>query len=179
MLIHGRLPEGAIIRDLVTHRDSRGSLTEIYRSDGAGLPLPLQWNLVQTESNTLRGVHLHREHEDYLVVVSGVMRVGLHDLRDGSTTRSAAAIVDLTGSRLQAIFVPKGVLHGFYFKEPSTYVYGLTRCWTPADDLGCRWDDPALDLPWGAVDPILSDRDAAAPSLAVLRARLQSEGWQP
>jgi dTDP-4-dehydrorhamnose 3,5-epimerase len=179
MLVHGQLPEGAILRDIVEHRDSRGVLAQLFRADWGGLQVPRQWNYVRTNANTLRGVHVHRDHEDYLIVLDGVMRVGLYDLRTVSATSGKSALVDLSGEKLAAIFVPKGVMHGFYFAGPTSYVYGLTNCWTPADDLGCRWDEPALGLPWGAVDPILSARDAAAPSLDALRRRIADEGWIP
>lgn len=166
---------GAVVRDLVPHSDARGMLFELFREDWGDFPTPRQWNLVRTQANTLRGVHVHRCHDDYLIVVSGVMFLGLHDIRANSPTRDRSALLRLGGNHLQAGFVPRGVLHGFYFPSEATYVYGLTSCWTPADDLGCRWDDPDLGIEWPTTDPIVSERDKNALGLAGLKARLSAD----
>lgn len=166
------LPPGVALRDLKPFNDARGTLTELFRSDWEIAKPFAQWNMVATAQNTLRGVHVHRDHDDYLIILSGVMRLGLYDLRPQSPAFGKSAIVEIKGERLQAAFVPRGVMHGFYFPVATNYVYGLSSCWTPADDTGCRWDDPELGLDWGARDPLLSERDANAPSLAELRAQL-------
>ena len=41
---------------LVAHPDSRGTLTELFRQEWFDGPCPLQWNMVQSEANVLRGV---------------------------------------------------------------------------------------------------------------------------
>lgn len=178
MIVYGHLPSGVALRPLTTHQDARGNLTELFRAGTSEFAVPLQWNFVRTNPNTLRGVHVHRDHDDYLIVLSGMMRVGLHDLRAASPTKGVSGLVDISGEKLQSIFVPRGVLHGFYFAGATDYVYGLTNCWTPADDLGCKWDDPALGLPWGAVAPLLSQRDANALSLGQLKEHMKRNGGE-
>ena len=129
----------------------------------------VQWNLVESEPNVLRGVHVHRVHEDYLMVVSGTMVVGLHDLRQLSPTTGVSAVVTLKGTERAALRIPTGVAHGFYFPEPSVHVYSVSAYWDRADELGCRWDDPSLNLRWPmASRPLLSDRDRVLPSLEAL-----------
>jgi dTDP-4-dehydrorhamnose 3,5-epimerase len=167
-----RLPHGVIIRDLKPITDARGTLIELFRSDWDIAKPFAQWNMVVTEPNSLRGVHVHGDHDDYLIVISGVMHLGLYDLRTKSPTSGKSAIVELYGERQQAAFVPRGVMHGFYFPISSRYVYGLSACWSPADDTGCRWDDPELGIRWPASNPLLSPRDANAPSLADMRGML-------
>jgi dTDP-4-dehydrorhamnose 3,5-epimerase len=164
---------GVSLSTLPTFRDERGSLTELFRNGESAMLLPQQWNLVHSEVNTLRGVHVHLQHDDYLVVLSGELRLGLHDIRPRSPTRGASALIALQGPASLGALVPQGVLHGFYFPEPTTYVYGLSQGWSPRDDLGCRWDDPALGIAWPATDPILSERDRSAGSLAALIEKLR------
>lgn len=176
MIAFGRLPSGVVLRDLTTHVDSRGGLTELFRSDWAALEVPRQWNIVRSVPNTLRGVHVHRDHDDYLIVLEGMMRVGLYDLRHASPTFRQSAIVDMSSLKLQSIFVPRGVAHGFYFKNNAVHIYGMTACWTPVGELGCIWNDPGLQLPWEADGPILSARDAAAPSLEQLEKEIACSG---
>ncbi len=164
------LPRGVVLRDLEVHADPRGGLAEIYRQEwGLGEPA-VQWNLVRTAPASLRGVHVHPRHADYLIVVSGVLRLGLHDVRPGSATFGLSAMVELDGDEPRLACVPPGVAHGFYFPAAATYVYGLSRGWSMAEELGCRWDDPELGFDWGASDPLLSERDAAAGGYAGMAA---------
>lgn len=171
--------DGAWRHMLTPRADERGTLHELFRADWELSEIPLQWNLVSTRANTLRGVHVHFNHDDYLIVLSGAMHLGLHDVRPDSKTFGKSQLITLTAQRLQAAFVPRGVMHGFCFTEATTYVYGLTQCWTPEDDLGCRWNDPELGLNWPVSDPVLSSRDASAISLNELKAKLGSARTRP
>lgn len=168
--------EGFKLRDLALRADERGDLGEIYRADWGELDRPSQWNIVHSRPNTLRGVHVHRHHDDYLFLAGGVMLLGLHDLRAASTTQGCSALVRLDAAAPQTALIPRGVMHGFFFPGEATLIYGLTACWTPADDLGCRWDDAALGIDWPARNPLLSPRDAQAPSLAELKQQLSEKG---
>lgn len=156
-------------------RDSRGSLTEIFRQEWVNSAIPVQWNCVQSETNVLRGVHVHVKHVDYLVVLKGRMLVGVTDLREGGI--GAGSIIELSEENRSMLMVPQGVAHGFYFPEPTTFVYGVSEYWDPIhDEYGCRWDDPALGIPWPkAIAPLLSERDEAASSLEELLVALRNE----
>ena len=164
---------------LATHRDTRGALTEIFRRDWPDVVAPVQWNFVRSERNVMRGVHVHVTHVDYLVALQGRMLVGLCNLRDGSRSARDGSIVELYGEDLRALVIPPGVAHGFYFPEPALFVYGVTHRWNPVnDEWGCRWNDPALGIPWPAdcTSPEMSARDAEAGSLEQLLSRLREGG---
>jgi dTDP-4-dehydrorhamnose 3,5-epimerase len=163
------LPSGVQLRALTPHRDARGSFTEIFRSEWR-LPEPVQWNAVSSEPGTLRGVHVHLVHEDYLTLVHGRMVLGLSDLRPASPTVGRATVLELSRKNSFGVTIPRGVAHGFYFLEPSVHVYAVTHYWDPSDELGCRWDDPALGIPWPASPELLSPRDATAPGFEVMKA---------
>jgi dTDP-4-dehydrorhamnose 3,5-epimerase len=159
---------------LRTHRDARGDLTELYRDDWVA-ERPVQWNLVNARPNTLRGVHVHVRHADYLVPVAGTFLVGLCDLRADSPTFMQTRMVELSSTAPALLKVPPGVAHGFYFARETVFTYGVTSYWDPVhDEMGCRWNDPALGMRWPADDPLLSERDATAPSCANLLERLDA-----
>ena len=158
------LPQGCAIHDLTTHADERGALTEIFRKEWRTGMDPVQWNYVRSKPNVLRGVHVHVVHTDYLVCLEGAMVLGLVDVRPESPTRGLAATVMLEGAKLQAAVVPPGVAHGFHFSAPSSLCYSVTHYWDTRDEIGCRWDDPALGLDWQIVNPELSARDISAGS---------------
>jgi dTDP-4-dehydrorhamnose 3,5-epimerase len=171
------LPAGTLVRPLQPHRDDRGSFTELYRAEWETGVSPVQWNAVRSEAGVLRGVHVHVRHDDYLTVPIGRAAVGLRDLRSGSPTEGLSALVELGGDQAAALVIPHGVAHGFYFLEPSLHVYAVTEYWDLRDELGCRWDDPELEIPWPAHSARVSERDAASQPLHALVAEL--EPWQP
>jgi dTDP-4-dehydrorhamnose 3,5-epimerase len=171
------LPAGTILRPLKPHRDDRGTFTELYRGEWDTGVSPIQWNAVRSEAGVLRGVHVHIRHDDYLTVPIGRAVVGLRDLRRGSPTEGLSALVELGDDRAGALIIPHGVAHGFYFFEPSLHVYAVTEYWSPSDELGCRWDDPELEIPWPVRSARISRRDAESQSLRGLLDEL--EPWQP
>jgi dTDP-4-dehydrorhamnose 3,5-epimerase len=173
------LPDGVALRPLNMNRDSRGSFTELFRNEWDTGVLPVQWNAVSSNAGTLRGVHLHPRHDDYLVTLKGRVSVGLRDLRRDSPTKGMSVLIGLSEDPLTALLIPHGVAHGFYFHEPSLHLYAVTTYWDTADELACRWDDPELEITWPAEPAHVSERDATAPSLAELLAELEHQAREP
>src|SRR4051794_21842325 len=114
---------GIQLENLVSHGDARGSVTEIFRAAWASVNF-VQWNFVRSRAGVLRGVHGHFRHSDYLIVLKGSALIGLRDVRQGSVSFGKTDLVSLKGEALQALTIPPGVAHGFYFPEPSLLIYG-------------------------------------------------------
>ncbi len=170
------LPVGVLRRKITEHSDDRGVLSEIFRAQWPTGIEPLQWNLVKSAGNVVRGVHVHPHHVDYLTVAHGTMHIALVDMRTDSATHGLATIVVLRGDDPHALTIPAGVAHGFWFPAQVTYLYAVDHYWSMADELGCRWDDPELGLEWPATtaDAVLSPRDEAAGSFAELKTEYQT-----
>lgn len=160
--------DGVFRHPFIARPDERGCLFEIYRQAWQGVFPPVQWNCVRSEGNVLRGVHVHLVHTDYLIIVHGRAEVGLADLRAGSPTEGRAQLLSLEATKMSAVTIPVGVAHGFYFPEPSVFIYAVSHYWNKADELGCRWDDPQLGIPWTCSQPVISPRDAMLGTLAEL-----------
>jgi dTDP-4-dehydrorhamnose 3,5-epimerase len=156
------------IIDLASHGDSRGAFTEIFRAEWPLAFNPVQWNYVRSGRQVLRGVHVHVRHRDYLTLVDGRMLLYLHDIRPWSDTVGRTCQLDLVGDRLQAVAIPPGVAHGFFFSAPSAHIYSVSEYWSPDDDLGCRWDSDGLDMRITVPSPLLSRRDREAGSFAAM-----------
>ena len=163
------VPAGVRVISLTTHVDNRGDLSEIFREEWVDSPPPIQWVVVRSKANALRGIHVHARHWDYYCVVTGEMTVGVHDLRPGAT-RGISAMLHLTGDRLQLLSVPAGVAHGLYCSRASTIMVGTSQYYDSDDHRGCRWDCPELRLSWPCTVPELSAKDREAGSYAALRA---------
>jgi dTDP-4-dehydrorhamnose 3,5-epimerase len=64
------------------------------------------------------------------------------------------------------LWVPAGFAHGFLALTDAVDVtYKVTAEYSPENDAGIAWNDPAigLELP---LEPLLSDKDRALPRLA-------------
>lgn len=167
------LPSGFRILQLSDHADERGVFRELFR-DAWTDTAPVQWNLVRSKPNVLRGVHAHPDHFDHLTMASGAMVLGLHDVRPDSPTFGLSAMIRLEADDPHLVEIPPGVGHGFYFPAAAAHIYGVSRAFAGHDPFACRWDDPELGLDWPCDAPILSDRDRAAGSYRELVARLRT-----
>jgi len=159
--------EGVLLFDLTTHPDLRGSFTEDYRREWIpGGREMVQGNISVSKANVLRGLHFHRAQADWWNFYTGAAIVGLHDLRTGSPTQGVGLALRLdTAERLQGLYIPRGVAHGFYAARDVLLHYMVDNYYTGGDEFGIAWDDPGLGIAWTATDPILSDRDRSNPSL--------------
>ena len=134
----------------------------------------MQWNAITNRPGSLRGVHWHNAHADFIAPVHGSVLVAAIDLRIGSPTEGRAELAMLDAAEPRAIVIPPGVGHGFFSAEASVVMYGVSKYWDPDDELGVRWDDPALGIPWPpeASGALVSGRDAGFPTLAEAGERL-------
>ena len=173
------LPSGVTLAALTPHEDERGVFTELFRISWELGVTPVQWNSVSSNANVLRGVHAHVRHADYLTLAGGRATIGLHDLRPGSPTEGLGTTVELDADAPSALVIPAGVAHGFYFHAArSVHVYAVSHEFDLADELGCRWDDPELDIAWPCSEPLISPRDQALGPLSELRAVWRSASAQ-
>ena len=170
--LSGPLPEGVVITPLTNHPDDRGSFTEIFRRAWPTGVDPLQFNLATTRQGVMRGCHVHLRHDEFFLSAKGRIIVGLSDIRPASPTFGTGVLIDLSDERMALLTIPHGVVHGFYAITESLLLAGATHYYDPLDDLGCRWDDAELNIPWPALTPSLSERDSNAGSLAALRPQI-------
>lgn len=174
---------GAWRRGVAIHADGRGSFAELWREAWTrdlgtpGVPAAMrQANLSRSDARVLRGLHLHRHQADLWVIADGHAFVALVDVRPLLAGTGGPGVETLDASPGDTLYLPAGVAHGFYAREPLTLVYLVTNEYDGTDELGFAWDDPEAAVPWPDPAPILSGRDASAPSLAELVERLRPAG---
>jgi dTDP-4-dehydrorhamnose 3,5-epimerase len=129
----------------------------------------VQWDFVNRDANVLQGVHVHRRRWDYVIVLDGEATIGLRDIRADRASRGRTMKIEVSGREPTVVTIPPGVAHGIYARTALRYLYGLTVAWTgDDDDLGCRYDDPALAIAWPAASPLVLQRDLELPDFATL-----------
>lgn len=171
MIFHATPLPGLIEIEATPHTDARGSFARAFCVDefqGAGLDFqPVQTNLsTNTAAFTLRGLHFQRPpHAEAKLVraVSGRAFDVAVDLRPGATYGRWHA-VELSASRMNALFIPEGFAHGFLTLEPeTTLLYQMAPAHVPGHAAGIRWDDRTLSIAWPAVPRVISEADSALP----------------
>lgn len=177
MKITPAAPAPLALIDLVPKEDERGffarsGCAEIYAAYG----LPSHWPQSNVSYNrragTLRGLHgARRDAAEGKIVrcTAGAVWDVVVDARPESETFGHWAGFELTAANRRAVYVPVGFLHGFLtLTDDAELLYQMSAPYQPGAALGARWDDPALGIDWPAPPEVLSERDAALPTLAEL-----------
>jgi len=148
--------------------DSRGFFqetfkAEAYRTAGIGTEF-VQDNWSRSVRGTLRGLHYQLPNpQDKLVwVVSGEIYDVAVDVRRGSPTFGKWVSAILSDVNHHQFFIPAGFAHGFcVLSDEADFMYKCSNPYSPKDEKGILWSDPALGIPWPVENPILSKRDVA------------------
>ena len=173
------LPDVKLVQ-LKVHGDLRGFFIETYR-EADWRPILGKRSFVQDNQSlstrgTLRGLHaqLRKPQGKLVQALQGEIFDVAVDIRPRSPTFGK-----WTGARLKAedfrqMFIPPGFAHGFcVLSDFAEVAYKCTDFYDPADEIGLRWNDPAVGIAWPIQDPLLSKKDAALANLAELRRRLR------
>jgi len=166
---------GAFLVDQERHVDERGWFARTYCADEferAGLdPAIAQCSVSRNEhALTLRGLHIQLDpHGESKLVRCTAGRIFdvIVDLRPGAPTFGKWVGHEIDALEGRAVYVPRGMAHGFLTLEPGSEVlYQISVEYEPIAAAGVRWDDPDLAIAWPASPRVISDRDATLPSLA-------------
>ena len=166
--------EAVVLVESKTFADNRGYFREGFkRSDfaDAGLPIDFVQDNVSFSSNSvLRGLHFQRNPYPQGKLVSaphGAIFDVAVDLRVGSPTYLQWVGEELSEANGRLLWVPPGFAHGFcVLSESAVVTYKVSGEFSAAHDGGVRWNDPSIGVEWPVIDPVLSAKDAALPSLA-------------
>jgi dTDP-4-dehydrorhamnose 3,5-epimerase len=156
-------------------RDARGFFIESYnqaRFAAAGIAdVFVQDNHSCSVKGTLRGLHyqLHHAQTKLCRVVEGEAFDVAVDIRAGSPTFGKWAAVVLSAAAQNQIYIPRGFAHGFLaLSERVQFLYKCSDFYDAADEHTILWSDPEIGIAWNIGAPLVSERDAKAPTLAEL-----------
>ncbi|SCK39900.1 dTDP-4-dehydrorhamnose 3,5-epimerase [Streptomyces sp. WMMB 714] len=167
--------EGAWLHTPPVHRDDRGAFHEWFRAEefaeATGAPLTLgQGNCSVSRRGSLRGIHfadVPPGQAKYVTCPAGAVLDVVVDVRRGSPTFGQWEAVRLDSSA-KALYLSEGLGHAFLaLTDDATVVYLCSTGYAPHREHGVHPLDPALGIAWPSeVTPLLSPKDAAAPTLA-------------
>jgi dTDP-4-dehydrorhamnose 3,5-epimerase len=160
--------------------DPRGVFAEGFRSDHLAKHIGHEMQVRQTNisvstTGALRGIHysdVPPSQAKYVTATSGVFVDYVVDLRVGSPTfgRWDSVLLDTVDRR--AVYLSEGLGHALACVEDGTAVYLCSEAFAPSREHGLTPVDEqvALSFPNGFT-PLLSEKDAAAPTLAAAAAQ--------
>jgi dTDP-4-dehydrorhamnose 3,5-epimerase len=166
------LPDVVIVRNQ-EHRDPRGFFREVYRRDvfeSVGLPGTfVQLNHSRSTRGVVRGLHFQWQPAmaKLMRVTAGQAFLVAVDIRKGSPTLGRWFGTELSAGEPRQLWAPAGFARGFaVLSDHAEIEYLCTGTYDPTGESGIRWDDPAIGIDWPVTDPILSDKDRHAQTLA-------------
>ena len=162
------------------HADSRGLFFEWLTDRGfigfAGHRLDArQANCSVSAAGVLRGLHfaqLPPSQAKYVTCLSGSVFDVVVDIRVGSPTFGRWDAVVLDDRSRRSVYLAEGLAHGFLaLQDNSMVMYLCSTEYSPQREHTIAATDPALAIDWPSGHGlVLSDRDAAAPTLDEVRA---------
>ena len=161
--------------------DERGVFLEWFRADVVSATIGHSLEIAQSNQSiskrgTLRGIHfadLPPSQAKYVYCPSGAVLDAVIDIRAGSPTFGVVDTVRLDDADRRAVYLSEGLGHAFMaLTDDAVVTYLCSTNYAPEREHGVNPLDKELSIPWpDDVEPILSDKDRAAPTLNDAAAR--------
>lgn len=143
--------QGIVFKELKTFYDERGFFREIIRNtdeffeQGFG-----QWSQSLMFDGVIKAWHYHKIQTDFWYVATGVLRVGLCDMRiDSPTYKFTMDFAMGDYQKAQCLKIPPGVAHGCkVIQGPVILFYVMSHIYDPTDELRIPYNDPSIDFDW-------------------------------
>jgi dTDP-4-dehydrorhamnose 3,5-epimerase len=153
--------------------DERGWFTRTLDLDwcrDAGLEADfVQHNQSRSLRAVLRGLHVRGGRGETKMVrcAHGAVVDYVVDTRPWSPTFRRVERFELDDVEHHHLYLSPFIAHGFQVvSEEADVCYLHSRPYEPGADLAVAWNDPSLELAWPIEPPVMSARDANAPTLA-------------
>jgi len=170
--------------------DDRGEFLEWFRPDrfeaatGRGFRVA-QANQSVSRRGVVRGIHFAHVppgQAKWVHCTAGAVLDVVVDVRVGSPTFGLSDAMVLDAQSRRSVMIGEGLGHGFCaLTDSATVTYLLSEVFRTEAERGVDPRDPdlAIDWPFATDTLVLSERDAAAPTLAKARAAGLLPVWNP
>lgn len=165
--------EGVVLVRPEVFEDERGFFMEVFRKDHFeefGLPGDfVQLNHSASVKNVVRGLHFQWEPpmSKLMRVTSGRAFLVVVDIRKSSPSLGKWFGIEASAENKLQLWAPAGFARGFCVVSDCAEIqYLCTGTYNPKGESGILWNDPAIGIDWPVTEPILSDKDRTAQTLA-------------
>lgn len=164
--------EGVFVIEMEPSTDKRGFYKRVWgKDDFRALGLDDELDNIGISYNrtraTFRGMHYQKEPfaESKLVqCVRGKIYDVILDLRPASKTFGEWIAVELSADDNTAVYIPKGLAHGFQtIEDDSQVLYFISAKYVKESAAGVRWDDGRFGIELPLEIGVIDDRDASYP----------------
>ena len=169
--------EGAWVYEPRVYDDDRGSFAEAFRGAEFAADLGYRLDVAQVNCSVsrrgvIRGIHysdVPPGQAKYVTCVAGAILDVIVDLRTDSPSFGKWEAVRLDSLTRRAVFLAEGLGPAFAaLTDGATALYLCSTPYAPGREHGVHPLDPAIGIAWPAGEgwaPVLSEKDAAAPTL--------------
>jgi len=177
--------DGVLVLSHEVFDDERGFFMEVFRADEyekIGLPTRfLQENHSRSKKVVLRGLHFQwdRPMAKLMRVTYGTAFLVAVDIRKGSPTLGRWFGTEVSAQNKKQLWAPAGFARGFcVLSDFAELQYKCTAIYNPPGEGAIRWSDPTIGVDWPVSNPMLSQKDGQANSLADWLNSPQSETFR-
>ncbi len=154
-------------------QDNRGFFMETFRRDQfeeLGIPTNfVQDNHSRSSKGVLRGLHFQWDPPmgKLMRVTAGEAYLVAVDIRKGSPTLGKWVGVRASTDNRRQVWAPAGFARGFCALSDFVEIqYKCTGLYNSKAESAIRWNDSAIGIEWPVTDPIVSEKDRRARTLA-------------
>jgi len=171
--------EGLLVIKPVIFADDRGYFFESWSKDSFaknGLDLDfVQDNQSLSAKGVLRGLHFQNPPfaQGKLVrVIKGAVLDVVVDIRKESSTFGQYFSIELNEKNNTIFWIPPGFAHGFItLVDDTIFNYKCTGVYNSASEDALLWCDEDLNIDWGTINPLVSNKDLIAGSFKNLESQ--------
>lgn len=165
---------GACTIDLEKRGDDRGFFARLFcETEFAEAGLETRFlqinNSLSGSKGTLRGLHYQLPPAAEVKVVRcvrGALWDVILDLRAGSASFGKWFGTELSAENRTMMYVPRGFAHGFVtLTDDAEAIYLVSAAYSPDNERGVRFDDPAVGIEWPLQPAEISEKDRNWPDL--------------
>ena len=177
--------DGVIVVKPEVFEDQRGFFMEVFRKDQfeqIGLPGNfVQLNHSASCKNVVRGLHFQWAPPmgKLMRVTAGAAFLVAVDIRKGSPSLGKWFGIEASAESKIQLWAPACFARGFcVLSDYAEIQYLCTGIYGPKGESGILWNDPEIGIDWPVKDPILSEKDKNAQTLAQWLQREESEHFR-
>lgn len=170
--------EGMFYVDLEPHIDERGYFSRVFAQEEFE-KAKIDFKMVQVNQaftklkGVLRGMHWQTEPKleaKFFQCLDGEVYDVVVDVRKDSPSYMKWAGTKLSGDKFRLLYIPGGLPHGYETLTKNCRVqYMVSEFYSPENEKGFRWDDPAFNIEWPIPPTFMSEKDKNLPNFSDLK----------